>query len=75
MKTKTPLTTLATWLATAAPALAAEGAREDHSGILVWIFLGMCALIVVAQVFPALLLLVGLAKGLATRRAPQTVEK
>lgn len=51
-------------LGTAFPALAA-GAREDNSGLVVWIFLGVCALIVVAQLFPALMLLFGMIKGLA----------
>ena len=64
--TRTALTTLATLLA-AAPTLAATGARSDHSGILVWAFLGMCALIVVAQVVPAALLLVEMVKGLVTK--------
>ncbi|NVN99347.1 MAG: hypothetical protein HXX17_08485 [Geobacteraceae bacterium] len=45
-------------------ALAASGVREDTSGIFVWIFLGICAMIVVAQVIPAILLMVGMAKGL-----------
>ena len=45
-------------------AFAATAAREDSSGIFVWIFLGFCALIVVAQVIPALLLMFGMAKGI-----------
>jgi len=47
-----------------ATALAASGAREDSSGIFVWIFLGFCALIVVAQIIPAILLTFGMAKGI-----------
>ena len=43
--------------------LAAEGARQDNSGVFVWIFLGICALIVTAQVLPALFMLFGAAKG------------
>jgi hypothetical protein len=50
--------------------LAAQGIRHDHSGLLVWAFLGLCALIVVAQLFPALLLVLGLAKGLAAKKSP-----
>jgi hypothetical protein len=61
--TRTALTTLALTLATA-PAFAAAGTRADHSGILVWAFLGMCAMIVVAQLAPAALLAVGMIKGL-----------
>ena len=34
---------------------AAEGVRCDNSGIFVWAFLGICALIVVAQLVPALM--------------------
>jgi len=47
-----------------ATAFAASGVREDSSGIFVWVFLGFCALIVVAQVIPALLLMFGMAKGI-----------
>lgn len=54
----------------AAPALAADAARVDHSGILVWAFLGLCALIVVAQVVPAAVMLVEMVKGLVTKAAP-----
>ena len=62
MKTaKWMLTT--TILAAATPALAAG--REDTSGIFVWAFLGLCALIIAAQVVPALLLMVGAARGMA----------
>ena len=58
------------YIAAVTPALAATGAREDHSGILVWAFLGLCALIVVAQVVPAVLMLIGMAKGFARTRHP-----
>ena len=68
--TRTAITTLATTLA-AVPALAATGARIDHSGILVWAFLGMCALIVVAQAMPAALMMVGIVKGLVTKAEPE----
>jgi len=49
-----------------ATAFAAAGVREDGSGIFVWVFLGFCALIVVAQVIPALLLMFGMAKGITS---------
>lgn len=48
----------------ASPALAATG-REDSSGIVVWIFLGFCALIVVAQLMPAVLMMLGVVKSAA----------
>lgn len=49
-----------------ATAFAAAGAREDSSGIFVWVFLGFCALIVVAQVVPAIMLMFGMAKGITS---------
>jgi len=59
---------IATIMGSIAPAtaFAATGAREDGSGIFVWVFLGFCALIVVAQVIPALLLMFGMAKGITS---------
>lgn len=52
-------------------AFAAGGAREDNSGIFVWMFLGFCALIIVVQIVPAVLMLFGFAKGLNKNRAPE----
>jgi len=62
--------TLATVIGILAPAtaFAASGAREDSSGLFVWIFLGFCALIVVAQLIPAVLLMFGMVKGIAAKR-------
>ena len=48
----------------AAPAFAAPE-FTDHSGLLVWTFLGFCAVIVVAQVLPAVMMMVGIVKGVA----------
>lgn len=47
------------------PAFAAS-ARTDSSGLAVWIFLGFCGLIVMAQFLPALMLMFGLVKGVAS---------
>jgi hypothetical protein len=44
----------------------AAGGRVDESGIFVWVFLGFCALIVVAQVIPAVLLMTGMVKGVVS---------
>ena len=57
---------LATLMGIIAPvtAFAASGAGEESSGIFVWIFFGLCALIVVAQVIPAVLLMFGMARGI-----------
>lgn len=54
---------LISMLIAANPALAAGAMREDHSNIVVWVFLGFCALIVIAQLVPAVLLMAGLIKG------------
>jgi hypothetical protein len=64
MKPTTITQVAALWLGSVVPALAASGAREDNSGIFVWIFLGFCALIIVAQLMPAVLMMLGFAKGL-----------
>ena len=50
-------------LVSAAPAFAAP-ANSEPSGLLAWSFLGFCAVIVVAQVMPALMMIVGAVKGL-----------
>ena len=59
---------LATLMGILAPvtAMAATGAREDSSGIFVWVFLGFCALIVITQVAPSVMLMFGMAKGVAS---------
>jgi len=62
--------TLATMIGTVAglapaAAFAATTGRTDDSGIFVWIFLGFCALIVLLQTLPAILLMTGIVKGMA----------
>jgi len=37
---------------TAMPALAASGERDLTGNLAIWMFLGFCALIIVAQLFP-----------------------
>ncbi|MBN2645992.1 MAG: hypothetical protein JXR59_11045 [Desulfuromonadaceae bacterium] len=76
MKTtiKTTLMTLAS-VATASPVLAASTQRSDSSGILVWAFLGFCALIVVAQLVPALMLMLGIVKGVTSSKDQQASNK
>ena len=55
-----------------ATAWAAEVAREDNSDLFVWIFLAFCALIVVAQLIPAAMMMLGFAKG-AKKAAPEAL--
>ncbi len=65
MKSKlTILMILATQFGLASNLMAAAGAREDSSMILVYLFLGMCALIVIMQLMPALFLVFGMLKSL-----------
>ncbi|MRR38788.1 hypothetical protein EG829_29895 [bacterium] len=65
MKSSAPIiNALVLLLGSVSSAFAASGAREDNSGIFVWIFLGFCALIVVMQLMPAVLMVLGIAKGL-----------
>ena len=47
----------------ASPALAVDTTTTYSSGILVGIFLGFCALVVVVQLMPTIMLLVGFVKG------------
>ena len=60
------ITTIVGMLAPVTAFAAASGLREDNSGIFVWVFLGFCALIVVAQIVPAILLMTGMVKGLVS---------
>ena len=63
MRARTAAGTLALVMGSVTSALAASGAREDNSGVFTWIFLGFCALIIVAQMVPAVLTMIGAAKG------------
>ncbi|MHB8764308.1 MAG: hypothetical protein ACYDA8_08240 [Deferrisomatales bacterium] len=47
--------TLAATLWGVAPARAAAEAGDDATGLLLWLFFGVCALVVVAQAVPAFL--------------------
>ena len=51
-------------LITAGPALAVDTTKTYSSGILVAIFLAFCALVVVVQLMPTIMLLFGFIKGL-----------
>ena len=56
-------------LASALPAYAVDTSKTYQSGILVLAFLGVCALIVVVQLLPSLILLFSWIKGLSRRTA------
>ncbi len=58
------LTGVAAVLLTADPVLAVDTTKTYSSGLLVGLFLAFCALIVVVQLMPTIMLLVGFIKGL-----------
>jgi cadmium resistance protein CadD (predicted permease) len=65
------------WVGNITPAWAATNGREDNSNLFVGVFLGFCALIVVAQLIPAMMVLFGVAKGIkkeTVKVAPETVK-
>jgi hypothetical protein len=53
-------------------ALAETTARQDHSQLLVWAFLGMCALIIIIQLMPVVMIAYGLVKGLVKGKEIET---
>ena len=58
------------FIGSATPVWAATNGREtDNSDLFVWIFLGFCALIVVAQLIPAAMVLFGVVKGVKKETA------
>jgi len=67
---KNILFTIITFLLMTVPAWAST-ARVDNSGFLVWSFLGFCAMIIVAQVIPAVMVTLGIVK--AVKSEPDTV--
>jgi hypothetical protein len=62
------------FLGNGAPLWAADAAREDNSNLFVWIFLAFCALIVVAQLIPAIMMMLGFAKGVRKEPAQPAPE-
>ena len=61
--------TLATLIGTIAPAtaFAASNAPAGDDGIFVWIFLAFFAMIAVGQLIPAVMLIIGLVKGITSK--------
>ena len=58
-------------LSTVLPAFAAAGAREDNSMTLVYLFLGVCGLIIFLQLIPVFALGYGLLKGVFGQKKEQ----
>lgn len=59
-----PITTLIATAVSATSAFAASGAQADEPGILAWAFLGFCAVILVGQLVPAAMMVIGAFKAL-----------
>ncbi len=72
---KLSLFALATILISPISSAFAASERTDNSGFVVWIFLGFCALIVVAQLVPAIMVMLGLVKGATEKGAEAAKEK
>ena len=51
------------------PAFAEAGARQDNSMFLVYLFLGICAMIIFVQLVPVLTLAFGLFAGIFGKRS------
>jgi hypothetical protein len=60
------------FLSTVIPALAETGAREDNSMTLVYLFLGVCGLIIFLQLIPVFALGIGILKGIFSHREKDT---
>jgi hypothetical protein len=54
-------------IASSVPAFAVDTAKTYSSGLLIALFLAFCALLVVVQLMPSVMLLVGFIKGLSRR--------
>ena len=61
---RTTTLTVVMALASSIPALAVDTAKTYSSGLLITVFLAFCALLVVAQLMPSIMLLIGFIKGL-----------
>jgi len=75
---RTLISTIFTTLALVVPALAADGSAAKGSSLLLILFLGFAALIVVFQFIPGLVLFFSMLKGIFTaapKKASATHEK
>ncbi len=66
MKAIARTSALFTGLMTLATSAFAAGSAAQGSGILVWLFLGFCGLIVATQLVPAAMLLIGIVRGVTS---------
>ena len=75
MKTSIVINWLIVTLSAASATWAGNGFREDNSNVFVWVFLGLCASIVVTQLLPAMLLLFGFAKGISRKKSVKEADE
>jgi hypothetical protein len=68
---RTLILTLILSLASSLPAFAVDTSRTYSSGLLIGFFLAFCALLVVVQLMPSVMLLIGFIKGLVWRSEPK----
>ncbi len=61
-------------LGSTSAAYAASNAQSDGAGILTYLFIGFFALIIVSQLVPAVILFVGMVKGLLSGTKKVTVK-
>ena len=73
MKTMRVLVTMMASSATSA--FAASGMQSQESGILVYFFIGFFALIVVSQLVPAVILFIGMVRGVFSHSEKTSVNK
>ena len=68
---------LATLTGLTAPiaAFAAANAPAGDDGFFIWVFLGFFALIVVGQLVPAAMLIIGLVKGITAKNKAKAEER
>jgi len=64
MKTRRALLYGTLFMMSATPALAVDTTRVYSSGILIFAFLGFLALLLLVQLIPSIIMLVGMIKGL-----------
>lgn len=70
----TAFLTLSALFGSASKLLAATTERIDTSSFLIWAFLGMCALIVIVQLIPAMMLVFGMIKAVFSNSEREQVK-
>ncbi len=70
---QTIFATFALWLTAISPAFAASTTTVYNSGILVLVFVGFCALVILVQLIPAIMTLWGMLMGILSNKESDTV--